>query len=232
MKIIKDSRYEEAQKYEKTYWDYRQHDPIGILVDLGSTLALSQHMQRESLINKYYNRVIDIGVGALGIGMLFFINSKEKIGLDPLDILPPITHNECMDEFVKNAQKGNIYIKAKAEEIPFESSYFDLVICNNVLDHTHNPYKILEEIYRILRKDGIFGFSVDTYSLVGYLNRKIGKIINPNSRNYPGHPYDWMERQMFSILKEHRFNIISHRQRTIKGRILGRRRRSTWICSK
>jgi len=40
-------------------------------------------------------------------------------------------------------------------ELPFEDSSFDVVICNHVLEHVKDDYQAIQEIYRILRPQGI-----------------------------------------------------------------------------
>ena len=39
-------------------------------------------------------------------------------------------------------------------DIPFEKNYFDIVICNHVLEHIHNMPKGLAEIHRVLKTGG------------------------------------------------------------------------------
>jgi ubiquinone/menaquinone biosynthesis C-methylase UbiE len=38
--------------------------------------------------------------------------------------------------------------------IPFEDNYFDLIICNHVLEHIPNDIDAMKEIYRVLKKGG------------------------------------------------------------------------------
>ena len=40
-------------------------------------------------------------------------------------------------------------------ELPFEENTFDAVICTAVLEHVAEPIKVVSEIYRILRPEGI-----------------------------------------------------------------------------
>lgn len=230
--VFRPERWEKAQEYEKSYWKSRITDPVGIIDDFYSGFILGQLIESKKLNEKSYSRIIDIGVGGLGIGLLWLFDAKEKVGIDPLDVHKPETSNVFMQGVVEGAQKGNIYKKSKAENLPFNDSYFDLVICNNVLDHTHNPYEILKEIRRVLQQGGLFLFAVDTFSVSGLVSRKIGKRINPNAGSYPGHPYDWTEGAMTKILSAAGFSIEFHNPRPLKGRLLGRRRRSTWICQR
>lgn len=46
-------------------------------------------------------------------------------------------------------------IKADICKLPFKNSEFDLIICNHVLEHIDNDFKAMEEIYRVLKKNGI-----------------------------------------------------------------------------
>ena len=48
-----------------------------------------------------------------------------------------------------------------AEKIPFEDSYFDLIIAKSVVHHFDNPKAAFSEIYRVLKPNGIFFFCND-----------------------------------------------------------------------
>ncbi|MGB3298919.1 MAG: class I SAM-dependent methyltransferase [Phormidesmis sp.] len=45
-------------------------------------------------------------------------------------------------------------VKASAEALPFEDSYFDVVIMNAVLEHIPDVSKAFSEVSRVLKKDG------------------------------------------------------------------------------
>lgn len=40
------------------------------------------------------------------------------------------------------------------QDIPYKSEYFDLILCNHVLEHVPDDKKAMCELYRILKKDG------------------------------------------------------------------------------
>jgi SAM-dependent methyltransferase len=46
-------------------------------------------------------------------------------------------------------------IKADICKLPFKNFEFDLIICNHVLEHIDNDFMAMEEIYRVLKKNGI-----------------------------------------------------------------------------
>lgn len=227
--VISHLRYQQAQDFESAYWTSRQHDAVGIINDLESPFALAQHLQRDGYLRHQFRRFLDLGCGGLGIGILWLIQSEEAYGLDPLPVLIPETGCRLVDEFVSGVQKNTKYFTGKAESMLFDDDFFDLVVCNNVLDHVHDPYAILNEVKRVLSPDGLFAFAVDTHSMLGLATKKYWKSIYPDYGSFPGHPYEWTEDQMSDLLKGHGFWIESHTRRHKKGQVLGRVRRSTWL---
>lgn len=45
-------------------------------------------------------------------------------------------------------------IQINVENITFESNYFDMIICNHVLEHVSQPELAINELYRCLKKGG------------------------------------------------------------------------------
>ena len=41
------------------------------------------------------------------------------------------------------------------QNIPYTDNTFDLILCNHILEHVPNDQKALQEIYRVLKKDGL-----------------------------------------------------------------------------
>ena len=78
-------------------------------------------------------RILDIGCGKRKI--------KGAIGID-------IDLNADFDYFMD------------AHNLQFEDDYFDVVYCLDVVEHCENPYRVLSEIKRVLKRDGILYLSV------------------------------------------------------------------------
>ncbi len=75
-----------------------------------------------------------------------------------------------VDEYI-SIDKGNIhkhmfssskekFIDADIKKLPFDENTFDSVILTQVLEHIDEPFKALDEIKRVIKKDGILVLSV------------------------------------------------------------------------
>jgi len=109
--VITKDRFNQAQLYEGNYWKSRRHDPVGLIHDLESPFALSQHLQRDGWLAHTFDKFLDLGCGGLGIGILWLIQANEKYGLDPLPIYPPDTSNPFLDQFIQNIQSWICYFE-------------------------------------------------------------------------------------------------------------------------
>ncbi|MFY9074517.1 methyltransferase type 11 [Malaciobacter mytili] len=91
----------------------------------------------------------DIGSGHSPYKKYILNNIEEYISIDKGNI-----HTHM---FSSSKEK---FIDADIKELPFENNSFDTVILTQVLEHIDNPFKALEEIKRVLKKDGILILSV------------------------------------------------------------------------
>lgn len=75
----------------------------------------------------------------------------------------------------------------KADQLPFPENYFSIVLCSESFHHFPKPKETLQEIFRILKKDGIFLLvdpSIDTlfgkifFGCFGPLFEKINKFYS------------------------------------------------------
>ena len=96
-------------------------------------------------------RVLEVGSGAHGL--IFFFEASDRVGVDPL-----------ADEYrlLFPAWQGMARTVAGfGEDLPFENASFDIVLCDNVVDHAKNPRRIAEEIARVLKPGGLLYFTVN-----------------------------------------------------------------------
>lgn len=101
------------------------------------------------------NKILDVGChGGKFTSVIFKTISKAEIfGID----ISRKAINYASNRYPQiNFQVG------RAEKIPFPNSNFDLVTCFEVLEHLKNPPKVINEVKRILKKNGVFLILVPT----------------------------------------------------------------------
>lgn len=94
---------------------------------------LSKHKDLEK------SKILDIGCGSGYLGSILHKKSKKYIGIDFAD---------------ERKVKDFVFIRSDALNIPL-SDTFDIIICNHVIEHVTDQKKLLHEINRLLKKDGI-----------------------------------------------------------------------------
>ena len=103
------------------------------------TKALEQYLQPGA-------RVLDAGCGN---GSWILRNYRQRISfLVSVDIQASKEGNRKMGEFVLS----------DLDDIPFLDATFDVVICNDVIEHLRHPQRAFAEFWRVLTDGGIFIF--------------------------------------------------------------------------
>lgn len=98
-------------------------------------------------------RVIEVGSGAHGL--IFCFESERRVGVDPL----AVAYRGLFPVWQRRAQT----IAAVGESLPFRDQSFDVVICDNVVDHAESPPQIVRELVRILAPGGLLYFTVNIH---------------------------------------------------------------------
>ncbi len=98
-------------------------------------------------------RIIEVGSGAHGL--IFGFGAHGGIGVDPL----AVEYKRLFPTWQKHAHT----VAAIGEELPFADNSFDVVLSDNVIDHAEKPLKIVEELIRILKPDGLLYFTVNIH---------------------------------------------------------------------
>lgn len=98
-------------------------------------------------------RVLEVGSGAHG--HIFFFGTSNGVGVDPL-----ADHYAGLFPAWQGRART---VAAGGEELPFDDSSFDIVLCDNVVDHAESPRRILCEIARVLRPGGLLYFTVNVH---------------------------------------------------------------------
>jgi SAM-dependent methyltransferase len=110
--------------------------------NLGSLIA--NQMNCDALVtflDRNYSgagRLLDLGAGSRPYAPLYERYFCASVGVD----VPRSPH-----------VNGDV-VFAEAEALPFEDQYFDCVICTEMLEHSAEPQKVMEQISRVLKPGG------------------------------------------------------------------------------
>jgi SAM-dependent methyltransferase len=238
MKIINRNRWQIAQNGEEEYWNKVMECPEEFLRILHEKYLFLEKVK--SFIPSALNppesggKALEIGVGPLGIGVASLLEPFDRWEVDGIDPLPrkkrvnlPIYLSACFDELMKRPLN---YIQMVAEDFTFSKDKYNIVICYNVLDHTSNPIKIINNIYNLLLPGGYFLLGLDTLSLISKFRQKIffKKYYDKS------HPYKFTVYGMRKIIQSVPFEIVWFEKgpSEIYHRFCAKARRLTAICRK
>jgi SAM-dependent methyltransferase len=101
-------------------------------------------------------RVLEVGSGAHGL--VFFFGTTRGVGCDPL----ACDYAALFPAWQRSAQT----IAAAGERLPFADASFDVVLCDNVVDHAEDPARIARELARVLAPRGLLYFTVNFHHAV------------------------------------------------------------------
>jgi ubiquinone/menaquinone biosynthesis C-methylase UbiE len=88
--------------------------------------------------------ILDLGAGRGAVRQMNFRGRVRRVvGLDPD---ARVVINPYLDQGVQGL----------GDHIPFPDGSFDLVICDNVLEHVEHPAQVLREVVRVLKPGGGF----------------------------------------------------------------------------
>ena len=199
---IAPNRWGIAQVSEKIYWE--QYTTDSLLEE-----SKDRFPKKAELLLKYFSKFIDVHenlkilqVGCAAEDVINYFKIGELYSIDPLA-------NFYKEKFKFNYENTN-FIQARGEEIPFEDNFFDIVLLTNVLDHCELPDKVLSEICRVLKNNGIFYFENNIYQKrfiqIGKLYGKINNLFTGKIFNIH-HPFMFTYQDLKNILSKN-FTIL------------------------
>ena len=99
------------------------------------------------------------------------------------------------------------------EAIPVDDESFDIIIAGEVLEHLQNPYVVVQEFYRVLRKGGCVIISVPNIcSLINRIRMLFGGLpsyscIPLNFKTVEKHINDFNLKMLIEVLEQANFKI-------------------------
>jgi SAM-dependent methyltransferase len=129
-------------------------------------LNVEKSLKRAQLLGRYESlgnkKLLEIGSG-FGTNLALWINSfqVDGYGVEPDGFATSFSSSREL--FIANGIDPERIFPAKGENLPFEDASFEIVYSANVLEHTENPLKVLEEAVRVLRPGGILHFEMPNF---------------------------------------------------------------------
>lgn len=122
--------------------------------------------------------VLDVGC-AYGLMLQNFPDSFKKFGID--------ISEHAVAEAKKRLPHATLKVTDAEDKLPLAENSFDIVMCNDVIEHLENPRAALENIKRVLKPGGIL-----------YMN-------TPN--------LNWLRKKLFAYAdkKEHHISLFQHK---------------------
>jgi len=111
--------------------------------------TLQVHLGKNKLKNL---TVLDIGASSGIIDSYLSPFFKKVVGTD--------IDKEAIGFARKNFERNNLIFKIEdALSLSFKNNSFDIVICTHIYEHVSNPQRLFDEIYRVLKHEGICYFA-------------------------------------------------------------------------
>jgi len=129
------------------------------------------------------SKILDMGCSDGPFLPTLNIYAKKIIAMDIDNDLVKKSKNIIQNK-LSNSNKINL-MTSDGLALPFRDENFDVIFCLEVLEHVKHPRKAIEEIYRTLKKNGVFICTVPVEIGMSLFIREIlGKIIKFNRPYY------------------------------------------------
>ena len=138
----------------KWYRNYLAYDSKYIIEKLEEYWEKYRFLNEIRSIVNFNNKIIlDVGCGYTSI--LNLIPSGNRYGID-IVINGLKKENFPLDPAIT-------WINGRAEKLPFDDNYFDIIFCTNGIDHYENPTKAISEIKRASKDEAFLILTVEIF---------------------------------------------------------------------
>lgn len=198
--VKKTERWNLAQEHELRWWEQEiSRNDLSYFKRFAT--MLTEEITGVFSIEKTTG-ILELGSGPAGI--MTFLPSDKKIGLDPLEYFYGRV-KKCREFRAKNA----CYVAAQAEGIPFPDNHFEFIIIDNILDHCEDIDKVFKEMKRVLVPGGFIYLRNFTSTNWGLLLGTILELFMIDK----GHPYHFTDHELRRLFTVHRLEPVRIKKR-------------------
>jgi ubiquinone/menaquinone biosynthesis C-methylase UbiE len=182
---------------------------IGFLYKKFSRYEVSRYQAVFNLLPSVEDRLLDLGCGDGDFIFMAKDRFSECYGVDVSSMR--VQKAKCRLKEMRNEEKLHFCNCDIDDRLPFSDSFFDVATCIAVLEHAFNPPSTVEEIYRVLKPDGIFVIQVPNIAwLPARLQLLFGKLPTTGGV-YSGadweHLHNFTKSILCGLLEEKGFKI-------------------------
>lgn len=170
-------------------------------------------------------KVLDVGCGG-GFSCEYIAARDTKVfGIDRSStcINAAIAHAACSDLAID-------YQFGLAENLPYPDSYFDVVLCVDVLEHITDPKQAITEIYRVLKPGGVFCFDTINRTFKSWLI--MIWLLEDVLKEIPQGIHDWQQfikpKELTTLMQKAGFTNVDIQGFNLFGEHLGANLAAYW----
>ena len=176
----------DREKYRRYYNDWFKQKSVELEKFLSPSTKLFD-MRRQFILNiaKDQAKKGNINILDLGCGEETYIEDLVKIGNNNLY---GVDISDYVIDLHKKAYQNHSnveFVACPAEQLPFNKEYFDLIICDELIEHVPKAEILLDEIARVIKKDGALIISTPNRNRISALCKKLvpRRLLNRLSSN-------------------------------------------------
>ncbi len=172
----------------------------------GYDLAAEDYDKKEKYLNSFEKgkflsllpetkdkKILDVGAGTGRVSLPLVLSGAQVTALDI---------SEKILELLKRKNKKITTVVGEAENLPFENESFDIVTAAFLIVHLKDPKIFFDEVYRVLKPDGLFLVSNINQKEPPVVKTKEGDIQIKSYYHRPEKIKDSLQDLAFSIEKE------------------------------
>lgn len=170
-----------------TWWD--ENEALSSLLTLVNPARFGYF--REILLERLHEdikgkKALDVGCGGGLLAEEFARLGYDVTGIDPSEPSIAIARTHALQQHLSID-----YLTGSGEHLPFADASFDIVYCCDVLEHVRDLNRVIAEIARVLKRDGIFFFDTINRTLISRIitiyvlqEWKVTSVMPPNLHDW------------------------------------------------